>query len=155
MEADLEVVGEATNDNEALALALALRPDVACLEIRIPGRDGTSVARELYGPDVMEPIPVLVLVLTTFDLDDYIFGALEAGLSAFLLKDAEPDAITTAIRQVAAGHGTIHQMLARRIMREFVQRRSLPPVTTSHESDVLTSREQEILRLLAQGMSNG
>ena len=152
MEADLEVVGEATNGNEALALALALRPDVACLDIRMPGRDGISVARELCGPDVEIPIPVLVL--TTFDLDEYVFGALEAGVSGFLLKDAEPDVITNAIRQVAAGNGTIDQTLTRRIMREFVQRRSLQPVATSHESDVLTGREQEILRLLAQGMSN-
>src|SRR5690606_13113173 len=89
-----------------------------------------------------------------FDLDDYVFGALEAGVSGFLLKDAEPDAITTAIRQVAAGHGTIDQTLTRRIMREFVQRRSLRPATTSRGNDVLTGREQEILRLLAQGMSN-
>jgi DNA-binding NarL/FixJ family response regulator len=152
MEADLEVVGEATNGDEALSMALALRPDVACLDIRMPGRDGISVARELCGPDVEDPIPVLVL--TTFDLDDYVFGALEAGVSGFLLKDAEPDAITTAIRQVAVGNGTIDQTLTRRIMREFVQRRSLQPVTTSHESDLLTGREQEILRLLAQGMSN-
>ena len=152
MEADLEVVGEATNGNEALALALALRPDVACLDIRMPGRDGISVARELCGPDVEIPIPVLVL--TTFDLDEYVFGALEAGVSDFLLKDAEPDVITNAIRQVAVGNGTIDQTLTRRIMREFVQRRSLQPVATSHESDVLTGREQEILRLLAQGMSN-
>lgn len=152
LEADLEVVGEATNGDEALALALALRPDVACLDIRMPGRDGISVARELCGPGVENPIPVLVL--TTFDLDDYLFGALEAGVSGFLLKDAEPDAITSAIRQVAAGNGTIDQTLTRRIMREFVQRRSLQPVATSRESDALTGREQEILRLLAQGMSN-
>jgi len=152
MESDLEVVGEAANGNEALELALALRPDVACLDIRMPGRDGISVARELCGPDVEDPIPVLVL--TTFDLDDYVFGALEAGVSGFLLKDAEPDVITNAIRQVAAGNGTIDHTLTRRIMREFVQRRSLQPVTASHESDLLTAREQEILRLLAQGMSN-
>jgi DNA-binding NarL/FixJ family response regulator len=152
MESDLEVVGEAANGIEALELARRLRPDVACLDIRMPGRDGISVARELCGPDVADPIPVLVL--TTFDLDDYVFGALEAGVSGFLLKDAEPDTITAAIRQVAAGNGTIDQSLTRRIMREFVQRRSLQPVTTSRESDVLTGREQEILRLLAQGMSN-
>ena len=152
MEADLEVVGEASNGIEALEMALRLRPDVACLDIRMPGRDGISVARELCGPDVADPIPVLVL--TTFDLDDYVFGALEAGVSGFLLKDAEPDAITAAIRQVAAGNGTIDQTLTKRIMREFVQRRSLQPVSTSHTSDVLTGREREILLLLAQGMSN-
>jgi DNA-binding NarL/FixJ family response regulator len=152
LESDLEVVGEATDGNEALAMALDLRPDVACLDIRMPGQDGITVARALCGPDVVDPIPVLVL--TTFGLDDYVFGALEAGVSGFLLKDAEPEAITAAIRQVAAGNGTIDQSLTRRIMREFVQRRSLQPVSTSRGSDVLTGREQEILRLLAQGMSN-
>jgi DNA-binding NarL/FixJ family response regulator len=152
LEPDLEVVGEATDGNEALAMALDLRPDVACLDIRMPGQDGITVARALCGPDVVDPIPVLVL--TTFGLDDYVFGALEAGVSGFLLKDAEPEAITAAIRQVAAGNGTIDQSLTRRIMREFVQRRSLQRVSTSRGSDVLTGREQEILRLLAQGMSN-
>ena len=152
MEADLEVVGEATNGIQALAMARELRPDVACLDIRMPGQDGITVARALCGPDVEDPIPVLVL--TTFDLDDYVFGALEAGVSGFLLKDAEPDVITMAIRQVAAGNGTIDQTLTRRIMREFVQRRSLQPVSASGSSNVLTGREREILLLLAQGMSN-
>ena len=152
MEPDLEVVGEASNGIDALRLARELRPDVACLDIRMPGLDGIAVARELSGPDAVDPIPVLVL--TTFDLDDYVFGALEAGVSGFLLKDAEPEVITAAIRQVAAGNGTIDQSLTRRIMREFVQRRSLQPVSASHTSELLTGREQEILRLLAQGMSN-
>lgn len=152
MEDDLEVIGEASDGIEALAMARELRPDVACLDIRMPGHDGITVARALCGPDVEDPIPVLVL--TTFDLDDYVFGALEAGVSGFLLKDAEPEVITTAIRQVAAGIGTIDQTLTRRIMREFVQRRSLQPVSASHSSEVLTGREQEILLLLAQGMSN-
>ena len=152
LEPDLEVVGEAIDGVQALAMARALRPDVACLDIRMPGRDGISVARALCGPDVDDPIPVLVL--TTFDLDDYVFGALEAGVSGFLLKDAEPETITAAIRQVAAGNGTIDQTLTRRIMREFVQRSSLKPVSASHKSDVLTGREREILLLLAQGMSN-
>ncbi|ACZ31731.1 two component transcriptional regulator, LuxR family [Xylanimonas cellulosilytica DSM 15894] len=152
LEPDLEVVGEAGDGVTALAMAQDLRPDIACLDIRMPGLDGIAVARRLCGPDVEAPIPVLVL--TTFDLDDYVFGALEAGVSGFLLKDAEPETITTAIRQVAAGNGTIDQTLTRRILREFVQRRSLQPVSTSRGNGVLTSREQEILLLLAQGMSN-
>lgn len=152
LEPDLEVVGQAADGLQALAMAQELRPDVACLDIRMPGQDGITVARALCGPDVDSPIPVLML--TTFDLDDYVFGALEAGVSGFLLKDAEPETITAAIRQVAAGNGTIDQTLTRRIMREFVQRRSLQPVGTSRGSDLLTSREQEILLLLAQGMSN-
>lgn len=152
LEPDLEVVGQAADGLQALAMAQELRPDVACLDIRMPGQDGITVARALCGPDVDSPIPVLML--TTFDLDDYVFGALEAGVSGFLLKDAEPETITAAIRQVAAGNGTIDQTLTRRIMAEFVQRRSLQPVGTSRGSDLLTSREQEILLLLAQGMSN-
>lgn len=152
MEDDLEVVGEASDGIEALAMARELRPDVACLDIRMPGLDGIAVARELCGPDAEFAIPVLIL--TTFDLDDYVFGALEAGVSGFLLKDADPETITKAIRQVAVGLGTIDESLTRRIMREFVQRRSVRPVTTSLTSDVLTGREQEILVLLAQGMSN-
>jgi DNA-binding NarL/FixJ family response regulator len=152
MEPDLEVIAQAADGIHALALARELRPDVACLDIRMPGQDGIAVARALCGADVADPIPVVVL--TTFDLDDYVFGALEAGVSGFLLKDAEPETITDAIRQVAAGNATIDQSLTRRVLREFVQRRSLQPVSHSRGSDLLTGREQQILQLLAQGMSN-
>ena len=151
-EPDIEVVGVASDGSQALVMARELRPDVACLDIRMPGRDGISVARELCGPDADPAIPVLVL--TTFDLDDYVFGALEAGASGFHLKDAEPEAITHAVRQVAAGHGTIDQSLTRRVLREFVQRRSLQPVVAQRGDGVLTPRERDILLLLAQGMSN-
>ena len=151
-EPDLEVVGTAADGIEALEMARELTPDVACLDIRMPGRDGITVARELCGPGADPEIPVLIL--TTFDLDEYVFGALEAGVSGFLLKDSEPDVIVHAVRQVAAGQGTIDQTLTRRIMREFVERRSLQPVTAHRGQSVLTSREHEILLLLAQGMSN-
>lgn len=149
-EDDIEVVGVAEDGVQALALARELRPDVACLDIRMPGRDGIEVARQLAGPGSEIPI----LMLTTFDLDDYVFGALEAGASGFLLKDAEPDVIVQAVRQVASGQGTIDQALTRRILREFVERRRLQPVTAQRADDVLTAREREILLLLAQGMSN-
>jgi DNA-binding NarL/FixJ family response regulator len=151
-EADIDVVGTAADGTEALEMAQRLRPDVACLDIRMPGRDGIAVARELCGPDADPVIPVLIL--TTFDLDDYVFGALEAGASGFLLKDAEPDAIAHAVRQVAAGHGTLDETLTRRVMREFVERRRLQPVTAPRAHSVLTAREHEILLLLAQGRSN-
>jgi len=151
-EADIEVVGVAENGIQALELAAELRPDVACLDIRMPGRDGIDVTRELSALAEGEPVPVLIL--TTFDLDDYVFGALEAGAAGFLLKDAEPEVIIDAVRQVAAGHGTIDHALTRRILREFVQRRRLQPVTAQRADDVLTAREREILLLLAQGMSN-
>lgn len=151
-EDDIEVVAVAENGVQALELARRLRPDVACLDIRMPGRDGIEVAQELSGSDGSEPIPVLIL--TTFDLDDYVFGALEAGAAGFLLKDAEPEVIIHAVRQVAAGHGTIDQALTRRILREFVQRRRLQPVSAGRADELLTVREREILLLLAEGMSN-
>lgn len=151
-EKDVEVVAVAEDGREALSLARELRPDVACLDIRMPGLDGIEVTRELQAEGGAEPVPVLIL--TTFDLDDYVFGALEAGASGFLLKDADPEHIISAVRQVAAGHGTIDQTLTRRILREFVQRRRLQPVTAQRADDVLTTREREILLLLAQGMSN-
>lgn len=151
-ESDIEVVGTAADGRRALELARELSPDVACLDIRMPGRDGIAVARELCGPAADPVIPVLIL--TTFDLDEYLFGALEAGASGFLLKDAEPELIVQAVHQVASGQGTIDQSLTRRVLREFVERRSLQPVTASRASEVLTSREHDILLLLAQGMSN-
>jgi DNA-binding NarL/FixJ family response regulator len=151
-EPDIEVAGVARDGTEALVLARELAPDVACLDIRMPGRDGIEVTRELCGPDATPSVPVLVL--TTFDLDDYVFGALEAGASGFLLKDAPPEDIVHAVRQVAAGRGTIDQTLTRRVLAEFVHRRRLQPVTGRRAEDLLTPREHEILLLLAQGMSN-
>ncbi|MBF4606092.1 response regulator [Curtobacterium sp. VKM Ac-1393] len=151
-EADIEVVGVAADGGEALALARTLRPDVACLDIRMPVMNGIELARVFCAPDADPPIPVLML--TTFDLDDYVFGALEAGASGFLLKDAEPDVIVDAVRQVAAGNGTLDQALTRRVLREFVSRRSLQPVSGDRADGVLTAREREVLLLLAQGMSN-
>ncbi|MGP5126350.1 response regulator [Brachybacterium tyrofermentans] len=149
-EPDLEVVATAADGREAVDLARELRPDVACLDIRMPVLDGIEATRELTALD--PPIPVLIL--TTFDLDDYVFGALEAGAAGFLLKDADPEVIVRAVQQVAAGQGTLDQTLTRRILAEFVQRRSLQPVTVQGADGLLTTRELEILGLLAQGMSN-
>ena len=151
-EPDIEVVAVAEDGAEAVERALALRPDVVCMDIRMPGRDGISATRELCGPDVADPIPVLVL--TTFDIDDYVFGALEAGASGFLLKDADPDAIVAAVLSVAAGHGTLDTSLTRRVLREVVTRRRTQPVTAARASEVLTTRELDILLHLAEGMSN-
>lgn len=151
-EPDIEVVAVAEDGAAAVEQALALRPDMVCMDIRMPGRDGISATRELCGPEVADPIPVLVL--TTFDIDDYVFGALEAGASGFLLKDAEPDAIVAAVRSVAAGHGTLDTSLTRRVLREVVTRRRTQPVTAARASEVLTTRELDILLHLAEGMSN-
>ncbi|MEU0481351.1 response regulator transcription factor [Streptosporangium sp. NPDC006013] len=124
----------------------------ACLDIRMPGRDGIRVAQALCGAEAANPIPVLVL--TIFALDEYIFGALEAGVSGFLLKDADAEQIVDAVRSVSQGQGTIDSSLTRRVIREFAQRRRLHPVTPDRADTVLTAREIEILLLLARGMSN-
>lgn len=151
-EPDLEVVGVAADGDEALRLALELRPDVACLDVRMPGRTGIEVTRELSAAEGTDPIPVLIL--TTFDVDEYVFGALEAGAAGFLLKDAEPDEIVAAVRRVAAGDGTLDLSVTRKVLREFARRRTLQAVATRADVDLLTPRELDILRLLAQGMSN-
>lgn len=149
-EPDLEVVAAAKDGQEAVDLAHALRPDIACLDIRMPVLDGIEATRALTA---LEPA-IPVLILTTFDLDDYVFGALEAGAAGFLLKDADPEVIIAAVHQVASGQGTLDQSLTRRILAEFVQRRSLQPVTAQGADGLLTAREVEILGLLARGMSN-
>lgn len=149
---DLEVVGVAVDGDEAVAMAHELRPDVACVDVRMPGRDGISVTRELCGPATDPPIPVLIL--TTFAIDDYVFAALEAGAAGFMLKDSEPEDIVAAVRAVAAGNGTLDDSLTRTVIREFSRRRQTQPVSVAQGSDVLSPRELDILLLLAQGMSN-
>ncbi|WP_307859655.1 response regulator transcription factor [Cellulomonas sp. zg-ZUI22] len=108
-------------------------------------KDGITATRELCGPDVADPIPVLVL--TTFDVDEYLFGALEAGASGFLLKDAEPATLVEAVRSVAAGHGMLANALTRRVLREVVTRRRTQPVTAARARELLTPRELDILLL--------
>lgn len=151
-EPDLEVVGAARDGDEAIELAHRLRPDVVCMDIRMPGQDGIAATRALCGPGVADPIPVLVL--TTFDIDDYLFGALEAGASGFLLKDSDPAVLVAAVRSVAAGNGTLDDALTKRVLREVVSRREIQPVTAARASELLTPRELEIVLLLAQGLSN-
>ena len=150
--ADIEVVGAAIDGDQAVTMAHDLQPDVACVDVRMPGRDGISVTRELAGPEAAPPIPVLIL--TTFAIDDYVFSALEAGASGFMLKDSEPDDIIAAVRSVAAGNGTLDGSLTRSVISEFARRRQTQPVSVAHGSDVLSPRELDILLLLAQGMSN-
>lgn len=151
-EDDFEVVAVASDGQEAVTMAAQHRPDVACVDIRMPGRDGISVTQELCSPDSELSIPVLIL--TTFDLDEYVFGALEAGASGFMLKDSPPEQITQALRHVASGQGTLDAALTRRVIREFVDRRKLQPVTGTRASELLTERERTILLLLAEGLSN-
>ena len=147
----LEVVGEASNGADAVCVARRERPDVVCMDVRMPGGDGITATRALAGPGVVDPVPVLVV--STFDLDDYVFGALEAGASGFLLKDAEPDVLVDAVRRVASGEGLVDQTLTRRVIDEFARRRS-PAAPDEVASGLLTSREHDILALLCRGSSN-
>lgn len=147
----LEVVGEAANGTDAVRVARRERPDVVCMDVRMPGGDGITATRALAGPGVVDPVPVLVV--STFDLDDYVFGALEAGASGFLLKDAEPDVLVDAVRRVASGEGLVDQTLTRRVIDEFARRRS-PAAPDEVASGLLTSREHDILALLCRGQSN-
>ncbi|AZH82451.1 DNA-binding response regulator [Plantibacter sp. PA-3-X8] len=150
-EPDIEVVGEAIDGADAVRLAKELRPDLICMDIRMPGTDGIAATRTITAdPD----LDADVLILTTFDVDADVFAALEAGAAGFLLKGADEATLLAAIRSVAAGEGTLDQRLTRRILREFSERRREAPVVTSAAESPLTDREFEVLDLLAQGLSN-
>jgi len=146
---DIEVIGEAADGYEAVELATSLRPDVVCMDIRMPGRDGIAATR-LLTEGAIAP----VLVVTTFDLDDYVFGALEAGAAGFLLKGSDESTLVAAIRSVADGEGTLDQRLTRRVITEFAQRRPTPERARDAVADLLTDRELETLTLISEGLSN-
>ena len=150
-EPDLEVVGEATNGKEAIELAAELRPDVVLMDIRMPVMDGVEATRRLAGPDAADP--VLVLILTTFDLDEYVYDALRSGASGFLLKDTPPEELVSAVRVVAAGDALLAPSVTRRLIAEFARVPSPPPVDTAG-LDHLTERERELLIVVARGRSN-
>ncbi|GIE35109.1 DNA-binding response regulator [Actinoplanes italicus] len=147
---DITVVGEAADGPEAVRMARLLKPDVVCMDVRMPGGDGLTATRDIVG--TLDPAPA-VLVLTTYELDEYVFGALEAGASGFLLKDADVDTLLDGIRRLAAGHGMVDHAVTRRVIVEFARRRrGAAPAGTG--LDLLTARETEIVRLLAHGLSN-
>jgi DNA-binding NarL/FixJ family response regulator len=149
-EVDIEVVGEAADGSAAVAVARRHRPDLVLMDVRMPGTDGIAATRELAGAAATRPVPVLVI--TTFDLDEYVFAALRAGASGFLLKDTEPDDLVAAVRVVAAGDGLVAPAVTRRLIAEFA-RVSAPPPSDDLLAD-LTDREREILLLVAKGLSN-
>ena len=146
-EPDLAVVAEASNGVEAIQVGQRERPDVVLMDVRMPEMDGIEATRRL-----LEAVPdTKVLVVTTFDIDDYVYGALRAGASGFLLKDAPPDDLIAAIRVVAGGDALIAPSITKRLIAEFAERREELPV---HGLDDLTERETEVLGLIARGMSN-
>jgi DNA-binding NarL/FixJ family response regulator len=147
-EADIAVVGEAENGQEAIRLAKRERPDVVLMDVRMPVLDGLEATRQIT--ETLEH--TRVIVLTTFDLDEYVYGALRAGAAGFLLKDADGDQLVEAIRIIAAGDGIIAPSITSRLIAEFASR----PQTTNKATglDDLTEREVEVLRLVAKAMSN-
>ncbi|WP_138946026.1 response regulator transcription factor [Plantibacter sp. M259] len=151
-EPDIEVVGEAIDGADAVRLAKELRPDLICMDIRMPGTDGIAATRTITADPELDAD---VLILTTFDVDADVFAALEAGAAGFLLKGADEATLLAAIRSVAAGEGTLDQRLTRRILREFSERRrEASAATMAPAESPLTEREFEVLDLLAQGLSN-
>lgn len=155
----LAVVGEARDGAEAVARAQELRPDVVLMDIRMPQKDGIEATRDITGNPLLAGTHVLVL--TTFDIDEYVFDALAAGASGFLLKDADPDDIAAAIRVVAAGDALIQPSVMRRLVETFVAARPRAGWGTAGRGDALraalatlTDREREILMLAARGLSN-
>jgi DNA-binding NarL/FixJ family response regulator len=148
--ADIEVAGEATNGAEAVAQARTLRPDVVLMDIRMPGLDGLSATRQITAdPRLTE---VRILILTTFELDEYLFDALRHGASGFLVKDTEPGDLVTAVRAVAAGDALISPGMTRRLVAEFAARAKEP--TTTAGLAALTDREREVMALVAEGLTN-
>jgi DNA-binding NarL/FixJ family response regulator len=174
----LTVVGEAANGAEAVAVARSAKPDVLLMDVRMPALDGIEATRQITSS--AESAGVRVIILTTFDLDDYVFGALRAGASGFLLKDTLPEDLITAIRVVAAGEALLAPSVTRRLISEFARTPALggrqpaapglpalaagsggrpgqapPAARADNLTGLLTDRECEVLRLVAAGMSNG
>jgi DNA-binding NarL/FixJ family response regulator len=146
-EQDIEVVGEATNGREAVADARGLEPDVVLLDIRMPEVDGLEAARQILAL----PSAPRVVMLTTFDLDEYVYEALRAGATGFLLKDAPAQQLVAAIRAAASGDALLAPSVTRRLITEFARREPRADPTVVH---ALTGREREVLLLLARGLSN-
>lgn len=146
---DMEVIAEAETGHEAVALANQHRPDVCLMDIRMPGMDGIAATRELAGPD--NESPIAVVIITTFDLDDYVYGALEAGAKGFILKDASADFVVDAVRAAANGEALISPAITTRLLKHFS---TGPQTRLTEPSEALTVREEQVLAALAQGRTN-
>jgi DNA-binding NarL/FixJ family response regulator len=148
----LQVVGQAADGAEAVRQARHLQPDIVLMDIRMPVMDGLQATREILGASTGRPLP-RVLMLTTFDLDDYVYAALRAGASGFLLKDATAAELVAAVRVVAAGEALLAPSVTRRLIADFA-RQPRPGQPPPPALDALTQREAEVLRLIARGLSN-
>ncbi|GAA2793585.1 response regulator [Streptomyces showdoensis] len=147
---DIEVVGEAVNGREAVAQVAALRPDVVLMDIRMPELNGIEATREIVAADA----DAKVLVLTTFDLDEYVYQALRAGASGFLLKDASARQLADGVRVVASGEALLAPTVTKRLITEFARSAVSPRPPAMAQIGELTERETEVLVLIAQGLSN-
>jgi DNA-binding NarL/FixJ family response regulator len=148
---DLIVVGEAATGRDAVELARRTRPDVILMDVRMPNMDGIEATRIIAGDPTL--IGVRVIVLTTFEIDDYVFGALRAGASGFLLKDIDADELHAAVRTVAAGQSLLAPAVTRRVIDAFTQGTHATPIAPER-LDVLTERERNAVRLAAHGLTN-
>ncbi|HYU39108.1 MAG TPA: response regulator transcription factor [Acidimicrobiia bacterium] len=147
---DIDVVGEADDGEEAIRLAKSLVPDVVLMDIRMPGLDGLAATRAIAADDRLSP--VRIVILTTFELDEYVFEALRAGASGFLVKDTEPVELIRAVRAVAAGEALLSPSVTRRLIAEFAIRAKEP--ARAPELDHLTDREREVMALVSEGLTN-
>lgn len=149
---DIDVVAEAVDGREALELARQLRPDVCLLDIRMPELDGIEVTRQLAGPDVADPLAIVVI--TTFDLDEYVHGALKAGARGFLLKDAGPELLAQAVRAAASGDALIAPSVTARLLSTFAALDEPSKEPVAQPIAPLTEREEEVLVTVALGRTN-